>query len=342
MIVLRNKILSYLKTSKKVTVQLSQLEGLFDGQAAYATFAENVDRLVRQGYLKPVAASGTNAKPLPLYHAYRINKQMLNNDLVREIQNYGLLLHPAIKLTAYISLSEDLWRRDLPLIRQLNAYLQQYGLPAGEASTPERSLALFGDEKWIEEKGGKALLERLHLWDELKIAGTPEPLMLAVNPGAWAGPLHHHLIVENKAVFYALQRLLPGSPWTSLIFGAGWKILANLSLAPSQLGLPEREHQFLYFGDLDAEGMAIWHGLQARTPAPLALPFYRALLKRSYYLGKTSQQHHPAAIRAFCAPFTAAEAEAIQAMLAAGGYLPQEALRPEELAAIWRVQRWLP
>lgn len=338
---MRKEILAFLKTYRKTIIPLSQLENLFPGSITYSQFVETVQLLEKEGLLKPVLARGTNGKSPPLYHAYRIDKQRLKIDLVKEIQHYSLLFHPAIKLSAYFSLSEEDWQRDLPPLKKVNAYLQDHGLPQKEATNPERSLELFADEKWIDEKGGQALLERVQLWDQLKIADSPDPLMLAVNPVAMNKTDHCHLIVENKAIFYALLKLLTGSPWTSLIFGSGWKILANLTMAVPQLGLVEKNHLFYYFGDLDPEGIAIWYGLREKYSVELALPFYQALLTKPCFEGKANQLPNPVAIKAFSSQFHPRDGDLIAELLGTGRYHPQEALDPDDLAIIWRDEKWI-
>jgi hypothetical protein len=338
---MQDKIMEHLKTYRKTMIELSQLEELFSGQVTYEQFAAAVKSLVETGLLIPVRAGGSNRKPVPLYNIYRINKQELRNALVEEIQRCQLLFHPSIKLHAYLTLPEEEWRRDLPWIKTIDLYLRQKGLPSVEATGPERSLELTGNEKWIDEQGGKSLLERLQLWELLKITGKPDPLMLAINPAINAGQLHRHLIVENKATFYALLNPLKNSSWTSLIFGCGWKIVSNFSLAVPQLGLQGQAHRFYYFGDLDPEGINIWHSLNQKYPeVKPATPFYQALLAKPHSLGKANQQHHPAAIEAFCRHFPFAQQQLVEKLLHRGGYWPQEALNHEELAGIWEDPAW--
>lgn len=333
--------MKYLNTYRKTTLQLSQLERLLSGKVTYEQFATVIISLVEKGLLIPVRSGGTNGKPIPLHNTYRINKQKLRNKLIEEIQRCQLLLHPKIKLQTYLALPEEEWHRDLPWIKTIDSYLRQNGLPFTYATSPERSLELTGDEKWIDEKGGKSLLERLELWELLKISDSPDPLMLAVNPVAFTGKLHRHLIVENKATFYALLNLLEDSGWTSLILGYGWKIVGNFALTVPQLGLQKHSHRFYYFGDLDPEGINIWYSLnQKHFSIKPAVPFYRALLAKPHLTGKESQQHNPIAIEAFSAYFAPSEQDSIQRIIHQGGYQPQEALSKEELTEIWEDDRW--
>ncbi len=127
------------------------------------------------------------------------------------------------------------------------------------------------------------MLERIKLWDKLKITTNPDPLMLAINPLKLKRSDHIHLAVENKATFYALMDSIKDTEFTSLVYGAGWKIVSNIHRLPTQLGLEEDLHRVYYFGDIDAEGIFIWYYLYEKYQIELALPFYKALLKKGLF-----------------------------------------------------------
>ncbi|MBD2866717.1 RNA-binding protein [Paenibacillus oceani] len=94
------------------------------------------------------------------------------------------------------------------------------------------------------------------------------------------------------------------------------------------------------------EGITIWHTLNERVlakfgcPAVPALPFYRACLDKSFVYGKDNQRSKEESIRRFGDYFTSEEQARIEALLAEGGYYPQEIVRTEELGAIWRNASW--
>ncbi len=115
----------------------------------------------------------------------------------------------------------------MPYIQQVHDYLTQRGFPQSEATAPERSFHLVGDEKWIDEKGGRKLLEAIGVWEQLKVTAMPDPLMFAVHlqqVGEQQG-IYRHLIVENKTTYYAILPILSSLPYATLIYGAGWKVV---------------------------------------------------------------------------------------------------------------------
>ncbi|NLV21250.1 MAG: DUF2399 domain-containing protein [Syntrophomonadaceae bacterium] len=335
-----NKILSFLQTSKKKTVSLGELERLVEGQTSYEAFAIAVNNLVEKGILVPVKKHGDNHKTIPLANTYRIIQSKIFADHLQEIERLHFLLDPQIKLEAYYSLTASEWNRDLPYLLQINNYLQQHGWPNSEATAPERSYALVGDEKWIDEKGGKKLLERVGIWSVMQIVSRPDPLMLAINQPVWneAGSLH--LVVENKTTFHALLEHMRDTSFLTLIYGAGWKVTADIFMLDQQLGREQADARIFYFGDLDYEGISIWHAVNSRRPVVPAVWFYRALLAKPAAQGKTNQICNEEALSHFLTWFTPEEQKQIREILSHGGYSPQEVLNSAELGDIWRNSTW--
>ncbi|MDF2548260.1 MAG: hypothetical protein K0R93_3158 [Anaerosolibacter sp.] len=330
------KMMNYLKSHKKIMVSLSELENLFSGETDYKEIVDQIELLVSKGILQPIHSHGTNLKQTPLFNTYKIIKKNLMGQLNDEIQQYSLLLHPKIQLNEYFSLSEAVWKRDLPYIQKIDQYLKEKGLPENEAFAPERSVQLVSDEKWIDEKGGKTLLERIGIWDLCKINSVPEPLMLAINPSQFLHQEHRHLIVENKTTYYLLAEILQETSFTSLIYGAGWKIVSNIQLAAKQLGLESKSHKFYYFGDIDMEGISIWYNLRERFSMEPALPFYKSLLQKASSIGKETQYRNEEAFASFLQYFSQDEQHNLTTLFHEKRYYPQELLNKAELQNIWR------
>jgi hypothetical protein len=337
---MRNDIISFLQTSRKKTVTLGELERLAGGQTSYEEFALQVNELIHQGILVAVKQHGHNNKPIPLALTYRIVQSQIPDECLSEMEHYHFLLHPLIKLETYYRLAASEWARDLPYILQINEFLKKQGLPENEATAPERAYALVGDEKWIDEKGGRRVLERTGVWPLMKIISLPDPLMLAINARAWGEKDSYHLVVENKTPFHSLLDYLPDTDFLSLIYGAGWKVTADIVLLKKQLGLHDQETNIFYFGDLDYEGISIWHGLDSRQKTIPAVAFYRALLALEPARGKENQICNMEALSHFLGFFLPSEQLQIRDILNNGGYYPQEGLSGTELGEIWRNSRW--
>lgn len=343
---IKQMIEEHLDRIKKATIELEELESLFVGvEVDSRKFAEAVLDLERIGVLEAVKSAGRTMKPPTLAYRYRVNKQYLTEKHTIRLQQYRLELHPAIQLDSYFALPEQQFVQDRPWIDQIDHYLKMKGIPSSTVPAPERSFQLTGNEKWITDLGGYALLRRLGLWELLRIHPVSDPLMLAVNPFSLMEQSQSHsqcihLIVENKTTFQALLPVLPFSSFSTLIYGCGNKITGNLDMFPLQYPVADREHYFLYFGDLDYEGIRIWYEGNKLWPLIPALPFYAACLAEPYVLGKTNQRRHDDAVEAFIQYFAPEQQEQIESCLRSGGYYPQETLTTQQLQQIWRNEEW--
>ena len=336
-----NKLISYLKSYKKATITLTELENLFSGNSDYIILVNTITELVNNDILVEKNIKSTNGKQPPLLNKYGVNKYKLREDHINEIQKYSLKISREIDLEQYFTLSEKRFQEDLPYIEMINEYIINNGLPQEIATPPERSFDITGDEKWIDQKSGKTILNNLKLWDKLKIVTNSDPLMISVNPNKMVkSDEYYHLIVENKATFLALIDVLPDTCFTSLIFGSGWKIVSNIVMLQRQLNL-KGNHILYYFGDLDNEGISIWNSLNEKTSAKLAVKFYSALLTKDFSYGKETQQKNQKALNNFLKSVNDLEKQKIISILNCGGYIPQEALTKEELGNIWRSFPWI-
>lgn len=230
--------------------------------------------------------------------------------------------------------------QDLTALHQLDIYLKQYGFPQTRALPQERSFEIFHNEKWISEHGGKQFLEKVRVWELLEIWPIADPVSFAVNPNSFNEEMHRLLIVENKATFYSLLPALKDANFTALLYGQGKAIHSTIQVLPEQLPLNYERVKYYYFGDLDAEGIAIWYKLQQKHPVTLALPFYRACLQKEVAKGKEYQRKNNEAIETFCYHFSSQEAKKIKETLQEGFYYPQEILNAEALCHIWRDADW--
>lgn len=325
---LKEKILLF----KRKTIKLEELEKLAPPRQPYQQFAKDILSLEDADILTMMPSKGRNTRSPSLAYHYRIKKQLLNEVYFKELQNYRIKFHNAIDLDAYFKLDAITWKKDLPYLEKINEYIETNEFPTKDVPAPERSFELVGNEKWIEE-GGMEVLHRIKLWDKLKIMPVADPLMFAVNPTQMGALAMHHLIVENKTTYQALLPVLPSSSFATLIYGVGNKIVKNIENFHDQFPI-ESDHRFFYFGDLDREGIAIWHRLHQKRSVTPALVFYEACLEKQAVLGKTNQAKNKQAVEAFIAYFAEEKREQIRRMLEEGAYYPQEVLKTEELQKI--------
>lgn len=330
----------FLRGYPRGMVSLGQLEQAAAGCAEYGQFAAVVQAWADAGILTPVAASGTNQAKPPLALKYRVNKAKLYAGQHEDIRQRQVAVHSVIQLDGYFKHDAALWQQDKPWIDRLNAYLIKNGLPEHSASVWERSYEIAGDEKWISEGGGYAFLQRVAVYDKLKIVDIAEPLMFALNPARIGDQTCLHLVVENKTTYSILAEVLPQTDFLTIIYGAGKDCISGIGQLERQLHLADRVHKLFYFGDLDFEGISIWHMVNNRRPAQPATVFYQALLAKPFTLGKQNQRQEAAACHDFLSYFAPAEQDKLRGLLACAGYYPQEALSAAQLTEIVRQTPW--
>lgn len=139
----------------------------------------------------------------------------------------------------------------LEMLKSINAFLRDGGNRRPDVPAQERSLMLFGDEKALGALAGTALFGPGRLsWELLRCHPVHPPFVWR---RVGAGSLL--LVVENQATFDSLARALPDDgPVGTLAYGAGNHFIASVA---SAVDLPGLLDGICYFGDVDAQGLAI-------------------------------------------------------------------------------------
>lgn len=321
---------------KKAFITLAELEKIAGRPETYEQFAELVQQLLDEQLLQPVKNAGQTSQTPRLHYKYKILKHSVKKSLSDVIEHLQIKLHASISLDVYYRLTQRQFEQDLPYIEKINAYITAYGLPTLPAPAPERSQQLVGDEKWIQYKGGRRVLERLTLWTSMQIVDVKEPLRFAINPQQIGRATHCHLIVENKTTYEALLPTLQSTCYTTLIYGAGFEIVGSFSLFDKQLPLPNTLHKFYYFGDIDFTGISIWYLLHKQQPIQLALPFYEAALSNAGKPIPKQQLIDEQAIHFFLEQFSDSLSKKAKQLLDKRFYVSQEVLETTTLQQIWR------
>lgn len=317
------------------TILLEQMQRWFP-KGEYDDFRQVVLQLMQEGCLEAIRNSGTDYGGLP--RKFRINRgtlfqsaEVIQRDAIRHA------LSARMDLRYYYEQPLSVWQGDLPYIYRLSDWMKAGAVRA--VSLQQRSWDIFHDEKYLMGPG-MTLLHRLKLsLSDLKVKEEPDPLMMAVNPATSDRTVFHHLIVENKAPYYALVPFLQGSGFFSLVFGAGWKITANLKELPRQTGYADARHVVWYFGDFDWEGLRIWLGASELSSdnlsVRLAVPFYQAYLHHEAPSGKENQQAAETLLEPFVRTIGEPAGLRFRNVLEQQRYYPQEALTQDELLQAW-------
>ncbi|MCK9222167.1 MAG: DUF2220 family protein [Limnochordia bacterium] len=347
---LKALILAYLTQQTRKQIETKSIEEYVKStlgrkdywrKGGYPAFAQTMEQLVEEGVIEPVKAWKLNGLNPPLYNGYRLlqTKKRADQDLTERLLTH---FHPLMSMTAYVH-NPDQYIQDKPLLHRLDAYLANQDKHPDRLTINERSFAIFGDEKFLASTAGQALLGRVGLTiGDLCCYRTYEPFFY------YQRGLPQHqitvLIVENKDTFYSLKSLLQAGYFTwdgvsvdLLIYGEGKKIQRSLSFFDELDQLPQYPAEFLYFGDLDPTGIAIWDSLQPQRQVRPFVFFYTALLDACYDKAAQlrTQQHLPKeALKRFLHHFAPREATLIRQLFAQDRYLPQEGLHYELLRTL--------
>jgi len=288
----------------------------------YRTLAGAVEELVEAGRIAPVKARGPNGRNPPLFRRYRLAPRAADAPAA------GLDgLHPRIDRAGL----RRLGGQDAGMVRAVSEYLFAHPDRSARPAAPrnERSIEIFGDEKFLERRPGFLRALGLELAD-IHALEVREPFFhRRFEP---AGP--EALVLENLATFWSVCRVLEsGALWrwgpkpALVIYGEGKKILRSIGFLEV---FPEVE-RVGYFGDLDPEGVEILAGLRQREPRCVpAEPLYRGLLRqerRARPLKRAPGRVDGKEAFAGCGDL----AERVEDLFARGLWLPQEALGLEAL-----------
>lgn len=306
--------------------------------APYLEQYEYIKALLDAGKIKPVKSYGKNGKKPALYLEYR---------LVDEQKDYSALEHELLFETDigitidYYMHNLDVYAEEREAVRQLHDFLSKNKqLLQTAVSYNERSLQIWGFEKFLSQSKGKTILKHCGLdLDFLNCYSTTEPFAYFTLTRKTPQKL---LIIENKDTFFSMRRHLLagndtilGEKFGTLIYGAGKRVISSfqqfaLSAEPYML---HENNEFLYFGDLDYEGIGIYENLAAcfRGQAEIK-PFvaaYERMLTKSKTLPKlpnTKEGQNRQLQGVFFEYFSAMTQQNMQAVLEQDVYIPQEIL----------------
>lgn len=321
----------------KKRITLEDIEKLYRCET-YQDLYECVEKLVKRGDIKPIKTSDLNGKQPVLYKRYHICKEEVDYTSYKEELQYKL--NPIMTLDYYIQHMSK-YKEDREVLMQLSKYLNERPQDEEAFSMNERSFQIWGREKYLQKEGGLSLLKRVGLTlNDLNIYETTVPLAYYV---------HHKtnpqniLIIENKDTFYSMRRhLLMGNetickvPIGTLIYGAGKQVVKAFEtfMYLAEPHIQSENNRFLYFGDLDYEGIGIYESLISSSNMAQEITIfeegYEAMLRKyerlNISLPFTKEKQKVVKGEYFMKTFNQTIQNQIQDILQEGYYIPQEIL----------------
>ena len=340
------KLLAYEKTFFTET-ELQQVIK----EADYRLFHPVIEKLVGDGVLVPVKSAGLNGRLPPLFNKYRLNKP--KEDFAGYLE-FIRRLNPALNISGYLERPE-LYKKHREIVEGLSRYLWYSAKLLEEPmSRKERAFSVWGREKLLDDHFALARevlkFNGLGL-DFLNYYDTPEPFFEYVHARPEQMTV---LILENKDTWFTFRKLMQetgknivaGTPVDVLIYGEGNKIAKRGALEEYSAGMlggkGGQAGRFLYFGDLDLEGIRLFSRASEANPSLDLKPFsalYRLMLELA---GNMELPASPdgRAVAAPLAEFASLlgfnQAEVLTVFLEKGRYIPQEIVNYQVVAKILR------
>ena len=263
----------------KKTITDKELQQIFQ-ESDYQLFHSEVESLVEAGILVPVKSSKDNGRRPPLFNRYHIVKPLEDHTGCLEAIRR---LNPVLNISGYLQRPE-LYKKHVEIVEGISNYLwYSKALLEKPMSRKERSFSVWGREKWLDEH--LALVK-----DVLKFNGLEESFLHYYDtPEPFFEYRHQRsefrtvLVIENKDTWFTFRKLMQatgknkiaGTVVDVLLYGEGNKITKRGALEEyscTMLGGPVDAH-FLYFGDLDWEGIRLFFRTREANPSLELTPF---------------------------------------------------------------------
>lgn len=344
-----DSLLAYGKTMLTET-ELQRVVGARD----YSLLHRAVEDMVADGLLAPVKSSKLNGRLPPLYNKYRVIKP--KEDFAEQFKSIRRL-NPALNIAGYLKRPE-LFRKHQEVVEGLSRYLwHSPGSLEQPMSRKERSFSVWGREKLLDNHF--ALVREVLKYNRLpetflNFYDTPEPFFEYVH-----GTLSERitvLILENKDTWFTFRKLMrdtgkrtiAGTPLDVLLYGEGNKVSKRGALEDynaCMLGMMGDEEgqvrSFLYFGDLDLEGIRLFFRARKANPNLDIKPFaalYRLMLELADGVDlpeSLDARDIEAPLEEFAAlADLGGRFEAFRVCLEKGRYIPQEIVNYQVAAGI--------
>jgi hypothetical protein len=271
--------------SNDLELQLRKLLDNYFEMDGYMLFHRAIETLQAEGQLIPIQNNQYNGRnpSLPLFYWVSIKNQEDKWDRLEMMK-----LGDQFDFSYYERHPE--WQTIDEWIRIQNVYTFLKSSHDRETvSVEERSLELFGDEKFLLDSDsfpdGKGLLTRIGKTEEqLKMVKYGEPFVFWMKQGIEIKDIQRIVIVENLSFFHTSIKLMEGNKLDYepelIIYGEGMKIERNFSFFFQMF--PAKNYLFYYVGDIDAEGYGILIRLIEKYPDSCiqpALKIYRKMLE---------------------------------------------------------------
>lgn len=264
--IMQTKLFNY---SKKVITK-KELQDMFSIYTDEGLF-KIIEMYISSGVLVPVKRSQTNGNRIyPIHEKYRINKPHTDySDVVSEIE----MLHPLLQNSGYLMSNPKIFLTHKKELLLLNRALFQGIDTDMPISRKERSFQIFAEEKVLDNKTFCSILGRMGIGTtQLGYYDTPKYsfndfILKRENEITL-------LILENKDIWYNMRRMMFekgvnvifDTAIDGIVYGNGNAVTEFNAVTEYTKFLGDIKVNYLYWGDIDREGLNIFCRLQQNNP----------------------------------------------------------------------------
>ena len=261
-----NKVMNH-KTKSITKQQLEEYACTSNAEVLYSL----VRPLVDAGLLEPMKNASTNGNSVyTIYSKYRIVRK--NKDASNEKQEIQKL-HPKLISNNYLTEHPDRYILYKTQLQRLSSFFFKGAGNGITISRKERSYEIFGEEKQLDQTGLISLLKQIGITnDDLAFYDTPEYCF----PDYYCRRRKEMtvLICENKDIWFDIRKImfedsgcrLWGQPLDGILYGGGNNITKYRALTEYTHFMGDVHIRYLYWGDIDREGLNIYLKLIKSNP----------------------------------------------------------------------------
>lgn len=254
----------------------------------YQNFYQLLKKLEAKAEIKEIKSSAFNQQLPQLKKRWSLIKKEEKGWSEKDILKLSRRLNLSYYLKRPKQQTKELKEKLFKLLQFLNNKSEREW-----ASREERSLELFGNEKFLSSSQGSKLLNNLKL--DLSVLKAKKYNHLFVYWSLDPAQIKNILIMENHSAFIGAKKAVSQGiniferKFDTIIYGQGKKIVSSFSFLEELLDFePEAKIRadlnIYYAGDLDPEGLAIFKALKDKYPKfkiKLLAEYYQLLLDLS-------------------------------------------------------------
>ncbi len=305
---------------------------------SYEELKKAVDEMIENNVIKPIKSKGMTSFFPKVYCEY---KKVVEKRDYTELKNEIIKLNPKLNISRYLNNPELYEELQNQILKLSNFLWSKKECLNNEMSVKERSFEIWGDEKFLESKEGKSVLNFNKIdMEYLNFYYAPEPFFcLEIKKKKIDSSI---LIIENKDTWYSIGKALNLSENKKLfdteinflIYGEGNKATRKNALTDFINVICDLPSQIYYVGDIDIAGVNMLYSCINNNEAGIKpfMPMYKSMVSVANVniMNKTDDNRGTEYNKEFLSLFNENEKVKVLEILDNNKRIPQEILNYQD------------